>query len=196
MEDKERFLALLTEHVCRDGVGDLVAWLETTDFFTSPASTRFHGSCEGGLCAHSLAVYDRIRDMREAYYMMDPSGREITEQAPVGESLAIVALLHDICKIGSYKTEMRWRKDKNNRWEQYPTYRRDEDFCYGGHGSKSVYLIMNFMKLTPDEATAINCHMGAWDSTTYSNPSPAYEKCPLAWILHVADEAATYLNKT
>ena len=111
------------------------------------------------------------------------------------ETIAIVALFHDLCKIGTYKTEMRWRKDANNQWEQYPTYKRDEDFKFGGHGSKSMYIIQNFMKLTPEEAVAINCHMGQWDATTYSDVSSAYEDCPLAWVLHVADEAATYIDK-
>jgi hypothetical protein len=110
------------------------------------------------------------------------------------ESIAIVSLFHDFCKIGVYKTEMRWRKDENNQWEQYATWKFDEDFAYGGHGSKSVYLVQSFLQLSPDEAAAINCHMGAWDSTTYSNPSPVFERNKLAWLLHVADEAATYLN--
>ena len=90
---------------------------------------------------------------------------------------------------------MRWRKDSNNQWEQYPTYAFNEDFAYGGHGSKSVYLVQSFMRLEPDEATAINCHMGAWDKSDYSNPSPVYERNTLAWLLHVADEAATYVSE-
>lgn len=195
MDNKEQFLTVVRENVHREHIEDLLAWLEGTDFFTAPASTRFHGSHEGGLCEHSLAVYYRIKDMKDAYLAMS-YGESVTEQAPVNESLAIVALFHDLCKIGCYKTEMRWRKDANNRWEQYPTYKFDEDFCFGGHGSKSVFLVNSFIHLTPDEATAINCHMGAWDSSQYSNPSPAFEKCPLAWILHVADEAATYIDKT
>lgn len=196
MTNREIFLARAREEISRPGLGDLLDWLDKSDFFTTPASTRFHGSHEGGLCEHSLAVHDRIKVMNNAYMFMAVEGDPITSQAPVNESLAIVALFHDICKVGSYKTEMRWRKDAKNKWEQYPTYKFDEDFSFGGHGSKSMYLIMNFMKLTPDEATAINCHMGAWDQSQYSNPSPAYEKCPLAWILHVADEAATYIDKT
>ena len=87
-----------------------------------------------------------------------------------------------------------WRKDENNKWEQYPTYKFEESFAYGGHGSKSVYLIQNFMKLEPFEAAAINCHMGAWDMGSYSNPSAVYECNKFAWLLHVADEAATYID--
>jgi hypothetical protein len=109
--------------------------------------------------------------------------------------VAIVALFHDICKVGCYKTQMRWRKDQHNRWEQYPTYKFEEDFPYGGHGSKSVYLVQNFMKLNPEEAVAINCHMGQWESTAYGKPSEAYRNNHLAWLLHVADEAADFIDE-
>lgn len=170
----------------RDGIKDLMAWLESTDFFTAPASTRFHGAYEGGLARHSLNVYSKLESLVNWYGYYEEYSRE---------TLAIVALFHDVCKIGCYKTEMRWRKDDRNQWEQYATYRFQEDFAFGGHGSKSMFLVQNFIKLTPDEAVAINCHMGQWDATTYSNPTAAYEKCPLAWLLHVADEAADFIDK-
>ena len=170
----------------RDGIRDLMEWLESTDFFTAPASTRFHGNFEGGLAHHSLNVHRQLGNLVNWYgYSKEYSM----------ETLAIVALFHDVCKVGCYKTEMRWRKDDRNQWEQYATYRFQEDFAFGGHGSKSVFLVQNFIKLTPDEAVAINCHMGQWDATTYSNPTAAYEKCPLAWLLHVADEAADFIDK-
>lgn len=170
----------------RDGIRDLMEWLESTDFFTAPASTRFHGAYEGGLARHSLNVYSQLESLADWYGYRDEYSRE---------TLAIVALFHDVCKVGCYKTEMRWRKDNRNQWEQYATYRFQEDFAFGGHGSKSMFLVQNFIKLTPDEAVAINCHMGQWDATTYSNPTAAYEKCPLAWLLHVADEAAGFIDK-
>lgn len=170
----------------RDGIKDLMEWLESTDFFTAPASTRFHGAYEGGLARHSLNVYSQLERLVNWYGYSEEYSKE---------TLAIVALFHDVCKVGCYKTEMRWRKDDRNQWEQYATYRFQEDFAFGGHGSKSVFLVQNFTKLTPDEAVAINCHMGQWDATTYSNPTAAYEKCPLAWLLHVADEAADFIDK-
>lgn len=49
------------------------------------------------------------------------------------------------------------------------------------------------MSLSPEEASAINCHMGQWDATTYSNPTSVFERNKLAWLLHVADEAADFL---
>lgn len=171
--------------ITRPGIEELMDWLEETDFYTAPASTRFHGAHESGLVMHSLNVYSQLKKLCK-WYKCDASE----------ESIAIVSLFHDLCKVGVYKTETRWRKNQYNQWEQYPAYRFEEDFAYGGHGSKSVYLIMAFMALSPDEASAINCHMGQWDSTTYSNPSPVYERNLLAWLLHVADEAADYILET
>lgn len=182
MDPKAEFTRLVMDKVKRNGMTDLLAWLETTDFYTAPASTRYHGSHECGLVMHSLNVYSQLKKLC-GWYQCDASD----------ESVAIVALFHDLCKIGCYKTQMRWRKDKNDKWEQYATYTFDEDFAYGGHGAKSVFLVQSFMKLTPEEASAINCHMGQWDATTYSNPTRVYERNLLAWLLHVADEAADFL---
>lgn len=185
MDLKQEYLGIVNKHINRDGIGDLTAWMSDTDFFTAPASTRFHGAHEGGLVMHSLNVYSQLKKLCKVY---DCSASE--------ESIAIVALFHDLCKIGCYKTEMRWRKDKDQRWEQYATWKFEEDFAYGGHGSKSVFLVQSFIQLTPEEASAINCHMGQWDATQYSNPTAVYERNRLAWLLHVADEAADFLDET
>lgn len=189
---KNEFKSIVNAKISRDGIEDLMRWLEGTDFFTAPASTRFHGSYEGGLVEHSLAVYKRMVQFAD-YYDQEAYGTE-REHNWSEETLAIVALFHDFCKIGTYKIELRWRKDAQQRWEQYPTYKKEEDFNFGGHGSKSLYLIQNFLNLEPQEAVTINCHMGQFDSTVYSNPSPAFEQFPLAWLLHIADEAATYID--
>ena len=183
MDAKTEFIRVAKNLIKRNGIDDLLNWLETTDFYTAPASTRYHDAYETGLVMHSLNVYSHLKKLCEFY-----------ECNTSLESIAIVALFHDLCKVGFYKSEMRWRKDQNDKWEQYATWKHDEDYAFGGHGSKSVFLVMSFMKLSPEEAAAINCHMGAWDSTTYSNPSPVYERNKLAWLLHVADEAATYLT--
>ena len=182
MDVKEEFLKIANKHIHRDGIVSLLQWLENSDFFTAPASTRYHGSFEGGLVLHSLNVYAELKKLCK-FYKCDVSD----------ESIAIAALFHDVCKVGCYKTEMRWRKNAQNQWEQYPTYKFEEDFAYGGHGSKSVFLVQSFMRLTPDEASAINCHMGQYDATVYSNPADVFSRNWLAWLLHVADEAANYL---
>ena len=179
---KEEFKGIVERDIRRAGIRDLMDWLENTDFYVAPASTKYHGCFEGGLVQHSLNVFSQLKKLCSWYDCQDSA-----------ESIAIVSLFHDLCKVGSYKTEMRWRKDSNNRWEQYPTYTFKEDFAYGGHGSKSVFLVQSFMHLTPAEASAINSHMGQWDSTQYSNPTEVYCRNKLAWLLHVADEAADFL---
>lgn len=184
MDFKQEFLNIVDRDIKREGIWDLTEWLANTDFFVAPASTRYHGAFEGGLAVHSLNVHSQLKKLCKWYEC---------EASP--ESIAIVSLFHDLCKIGCYKTEMRWRKDQYGKWEQYPTWKFEEDFAYGGHGSKSVFLVQSFIRLTPEEASAINCHMGQWDATTYSNPSPVYERNKLAWLLHVADEAADFLDE-
>ncbi len=159
-------------------------WLEDSDFYSAPASTKYHGSHIGGLLEHSLNVYDELQRLRKAY----------PEFSVSDESAAIVSLFHDVCKVNMYTTEKRNRKNEAGKWESYDSYAVKEKFCYGGHGSKSVFLVQHFIKLTPDEAVAINCHMGARDPNN-DYVDRAYEQCPLAFLLHVADECATYFKE-
>lgn len=186
MNRKDDFVRLFTEYIKRPGADKLLAWLETTDFFAAPASTRFHGNYEGGLCEHSVNVWEELVRLLKAY----------PEIRVTAESAAIVSLLHDLCKIGCYKTELRSKKI-NGAWVQQPVYVFKEDFCFGGHGSKSVYLAQKHIALTDAEAVAINCHMGAWDRipTDYSIGS-AFEEFPLAWLLSMADGSATYIRES
>lgn len=185
MRRKGEFEEIYTKYIQRPGATELLAWLEDTDFFTAPASTRFHGNYEGGLCEHSVNVWEELVRLLKAYPEVKVSA----------ESAAIVSLLHDLCKIGCYKQELRNTK-VNGVWVQRPVYVFEEDFCFGGHGSKSVYLAQKYMSLTDAEAVAINCHMGFADRSPgdYSLGS-AYEEYPLAWLLHVADESATYIRE-
>lgn len=182
----EKFCEIYNRYIRREGAKELLEWLHTTDFFTAPASTRFHGDHAGGLVEHSVNVWEEMIRLLRAYPEVKVSG----------ESAAIVTLLHDLCKIGCYKTELR-NKKINGVWKSVPTYVYNEDFCYGGHGSKSVYLIQRFMKLTDEEATAVNCHMGFADRSPgdYSLGN-AYDAYPLAWLTHVADESATYIRES
>ena len=109
------------------------------------------------------------------------------------DSVVVAALFHDLCKVNMYATEKRNRKNENGQWESYDAYTIKEKFCYGGHGSKSVFLVQHFIKLTPEEAVAINAHMSCWDGNT--SVGNAYEQFPFAWLLHVADESATYIKE-
>ena len=185
MNRQDDFIRLYTEHIKRPGADKLLEWLEESDFFSAPASTRFHGNYKGGLCEHSVNVWEELVRLLKAY----------PEVRVTAETAAIVTLLHDLCKIGCYKQELRNTK-VGGHWVQRPVYAFQEDFCYGGHGSKSVYLIQKFMNISELEAVAINCHMGAWDRSPgdYSL-GPAFEQNPLAMLLHMADMSATYIRE-
>ena len=182
MDNKERFLSLCGE-IKRDGINELMRWLERSDFYTAPASSRFHSSYKGGLLEHSLNVYDELKRLLSAYPEI-----KVSE-----ESVIISALFHDLCKVNFYSTEKRNRKNDQGQWESYDAYVPKEKFCFGGHGSKSIYIVQSFIKLSPEEATAINCHMGAFDDNKYVGN--AFEQCPFAWLLSVADQSATYLKE-
>lgn len=181
-EQKQRFLDICKTEIHREGTDQLLDWLSKADFFTAPASTKYHGAYAGGLCQHSLDVYDFALKLAP-----------LCEKPLETESLAISALFHDLCKVNFYKTDMRNQKTESG-WVSVPYYTIEEKFQYGGHGSKSVFLVERFMRLTLDEAVAINCHMGFSEGgNAVMNVGHAYESCPLAWIIHAADEAAAYL---
>lgn len=185
MEAKERFIQLLRS-TGRQGVEDLLAWLETTDWFTAPASTKYHCAYPGGLVDHSLAVYDELVRLNNTYA---PIMGAIPEQ-----SVIIMALLHDLCKVNCYKEETRNRKNAFGAWEQYTAYTKDEKLAYGGHGSKSVFIASRFISLFDNEAIAINCHMATWENGKQGEIGDAFRQTPQAWLLHVADEAATFVQ--
>lgn len=173
------FEEIYTTHIKREGAAELLRWLKSTDFFTAPGSTRFHDCHAGGLADHSANVFNELVRLLKAY-------PEIKVSA---ETAAIVTLLHDVCKADCYKVELRNKKDESGRWIQVPFYTFKEDFAFGGHGSKSVYLIQKFMKLTDEEAVAINCHMGVENGNFAVND--AYRAYPLAFLVHTADMAST-----
>lgn len=179
MNTKTAFKETVKRNVTRPGISDLMGWLEGSDFYSAPASTRYHESFEGGLALHSMNVLHHLVQLNEHYN----TGYDI-------ETLTIVALFHDLCKVGCYKTSMRNVKDEaTGAWHKVPYYTFDEEFKFGGHGSKSVFIVQNFMKLTPDEAVAINCHMGVENAKW--EVLEAHRAYPLAFLLHTADMAST-----
>lgn len=186
-EAKERFLDLYRKYVIRDGADGLLKWLESSDFFTAPASTQFHGCYGGGLLQHSLNVYDCL------VKCVDAAG--LTDDIPA-DSIALAALLHDICKVNFYKKGFRnVKNEETGQWERKEIYQIEEKFpC--GHGEKSVIILQNFLRLTTDEIYAIRAHMGGFDTSVKGGDyfiGKIFEKSRLAFLLHLADMSATYL---
>ncbi|MDO5784469.1 MAG: HD domain-containing protein [Eubacteriales bacterium] len=183
LDYRQIFIDQYKEKIQRRGADRLLEWLMSSDFFTAPASTRFHAAYEGGLVEHSLNVY---RIMMKKHFVEG-------EDDP--ESAAICTLLHDICKAGFYEVSFRNRKNDAGVWEKVPYYTINDRFPYG-HGEKSVFLIERFMRLKTEEAVAIRWHMGGFDDAAKSGSfaiAHAYEQYPLAVKLHLSDLEATYL---
>lgn len=185
---KERFVEIYTKHIRREGADKLLEYLlsPASDFFRAPASTRFHSAYEGGLAQHSLNVYDCLCDYLNRGRVKNTYHLEASE-----ETIAIVSLLHDLCKINCYKPGFRNVKDDNGVWQKVPTFEFDDQLPYG-HGEKSVYIITGFMRLSREEAFAIRYHMGFSGSEEVRLVGSAFEQFPLAFALSTADMEATY----
>ena len=179
---KEQFIELLRS-TNREGIENLINFLEKTDFFKAPASTRFHGDYEGGLLEHSMKVYEIFKEkVKNASIEMNVSD----------DTVIISALLHDVCKANFYKVDYRNAKNELGVWEKVPYYTIDDQIPYG-HGEKSVMMISEFIKLTPEEKYAIRWHMGFTEpKEVYNTIGAAYKKYPLALLLFEADLEATY----
>ena len=188
MDNRDRFIKIFEEKIQRESADKLLEYLmsRSSDFFTAPASQRYHGSYEGGLLEHSLNVYDCLCD-----FLKRPRVNELYNMQYTEESIAIAALLHDICKINCYKPGTRNVKDESGVWQKVPSYDYEDALPYG-HGEKSVYIITGFMRLTREEAFAIRYHMGFSGIEDKRNIGDAFERFPLAFALNVADMEATY----
>lgn len=189
-ELREQFIELLRS-TKREGIDDVIGFLCTSDFFTAPASTRYHSSYEGGLAQHSMNVYNMLSRKIDDFKMDEIIQFENIEE----ENVIIVSLLHDICKANFYKVEMRNTK-QDGQWIQVPYYTVD-DRAPLGHGEKSVMILQSYIKLTRDEMYAIRWHMGGFEpDQNYNTLSKAFSMYPLALALHEADLEATYLMES
>ena len=180
---KETFIELYNQYITRPGSPELLVWLQKTDFFSAPASTRYHLACDEGLVTHSVNVFQYMHE-----HLFDA-------ESDNPESFALCGLLHDLCKANFYKRSSRNVKNEQGKWEAVPYFTIEDQYPYG-HGEKSVFLIERFVRLKPAEAIAIRWHMGGFDDTAKAggySVSQTYEKYPLAVKLHIADVAATYL---
>ncbi|MDR0696665.1 MAG: hydrolase [Christensenellaceae bacterium] len=192
MDVKESFIEIYETFIERAGAEKLLEYLKSSDFFTAPASTKFHSAEVSGLCLHSINVYNRLVKLVELEY-----GENWEDQCS-HETVAICGLLHDVCKTNMYKIEYRNFKDANGNWSKKPYYVIDDDLPFG-HGEKSVYIINGFMRLTRKEALAINWHMGGFDDRIKGAGAGALSKVyynyPIALMLHLADVQASYLDE-
>ncbi|GAB6152885.1 hypothetical protein JCM17380_16350 [Desulfosporosinus burensis] len=185
---KDEFLNIYDEHIRREGADKLLQYLlsKSSDFFVAPASTRFHGSFEGGLVEHSVNVYHSLKD-----YLSRGRVEKLYNIKFEDETIAISSLLHDVCKINCYKKGSRNVKDENGVWKAVPIYEYEDKLPYG-HGEKSVYIITSFMRLTREESFAIRYHMGFSGTEDKRNIGTTFEQFPLSFALCTADMEATY----
>lgn len=180
---KERFDNIYVKYITRPGFESMYEWLESTDFFTAPASSIYHNNFQGGLVDHSVNVFEQLVNLLRIH----------TEIKVTAESTAIVSLLHDVCKADYYELYSRNVKI-NGQWEAVPAYRVREQKPIGGHGSKSLYLIQKHMTLTDEEASAILCHMGRGDDTSIDF-GKAFRKYPLSFLTHLADGTSAFIKE-
>ena len=186
LENREKFMELMRKTE-RAGVEDMLKWLDTTDFYSAPASTRYHGSYPGGLVQHTLNVAYELKQLVDFYDMKIPK-----------DSILICALGHDFCKINTYRetiVNVPPQRTKSGKWEQQQGYKKDE-YLKLGHGAKSLSTLQDFITLKDYETEAIYWHMGAFDLGQYNNIndlSKTFEENPLAFLLHIADMCVTYI---
>lgn len=192
-ELKNEFIDIVKANISRIGINELMQYLDETDFYVSPASTKYHGAYEGGLVEHSINVYYSLIDTLQFFYGPEWEKRYSKETA------TIVSLFHDVCKIGRYKTDIRNVKNvETGRWEEKIVYVYDTDYRNMGHGAKSVITIMEHMYLEEVEKEAIFWHMGAFDLGNYNTASALCEifnRNTLAYALHSADSDATFITE-
>lgn len=188
MNPTKEFIEIYNNQIHRQGAAELLQYLtsKNSDFFIAPASTQYHGDYDYGLSTHSIDVYHCLCDYLSRSRCLSHYNMKYSD-----ETIALVALLHDVCKINCYKKYMRNQKNEKGEWEQVPAFRFEDPDPFG-HGEKSVFLISKFMKLTNEEAFAIRYHMGFSGTEDARNVGRAFEKYPLAFALHVADMEASY----
>lgn len=185
--NKQLFMNYWREIAHRPGAAAFLEWLEKeTDYFTAPASRKHHGAQPGGLLVHSLNVCEELLHMLSTY------AGEIKR-----ESAILVALLHDVCKCNFYDLVSVDHTLVDEPGQAVYTYRIDDTLPMG-HGEKSLYLIMKTgLQLTDEEAAAIRWHMGAYgDPDKLQTLGQAFDRCPLALFLHMADMIAAHYIET
>ena len=200
VKNKNLFISLVEKFIERDGVDKLLAWLQRSDFFVCPASTQYNLPVEGGLCAHALNV---AQILVNRYFGKDIESltEEDADRKFDGditlETILIVSLFSSINKVNCYVKDFKNVKNRETqRWEQQEYWRWEETFIYSGRGSKSVFILQQYIRLYVEEAQAIAFVLAGEDdifsgvaNTTYRK---IYESSSLALYLHLAEMEATY----
>lgn len=196
-KNKQKFIELCHKYIHREGINELLEWLEQTDFFVAPASSKYHFNFEGGLCYHSLNVFDNLMHLFTMIKENDATYYNYNDFTT--ESIAIVALFHDFCKINFY--DLKFRNVKNNfgEWERVAYYTINSDNGeLSGHGIKSARMVSKFINLTDAEFMAITYHMGFSADEARINPaiiSEVFNKNTLATLLSSADIISTFVQE-
>lgn len=214
---KEQFKNALRE-TGRPGIENVLNWLETTDFYTAPASSVFHGNYEGGLLEHSMNIVrvaikikgamdsllsKQIADTTDPIIKNELAQRATRLNALTTDSIILAGALHDVCKANVYKMDSRnVKNDLTGKWDKVPYYKPDYTEFPAGHGEKSVIILLRLgLELTDEELLAIRWHMSAWDmpfqsAEAKSSISVARDKHPLVSILQSADQLTTAILET
>lgn len=190
-ELKSKFIKIVKQNVKREGIDALLDYLNKTDFYEAPASSKYHSAFRGGLCYHSINTYERFIKNLENEYGAD------WQKVISLESATLISLFHDICKVNVYKIDYRNVKE-DGVWIQKEYYSHSDPLPYG-HGEKSVYIINGFLRLTREEAMAINWHMGGFDMRVkggFFGIDEVFYSYPTALLFHLSDVQATYLDET
>lgn len=181
--NKYKFTELL-KSTKRAGIDKLISYLESTDFFEAPASTKYHGNFKGALVEHSINVYNQLAVKNNHY-----------STGLAADTMLITALLHDVCKINLYhRCITNEKNNKTGKWEHFEGFGFDDDFPIG-HGEKSIIKLLQFIRLTKEEIYMIRWHMGSIGES-WSNSqaiSKIFKEYPGALLLHTADMEASYL---
>jgi len=186
IQNKNTYIDILKK-TGREGIDELIKFLDKSQFFIAPASARYHNALDGGLCDHSLKVHKLLCE-KVRYHKLEDKYTEA--------NIAIIALLHDICKVRNYDPQIRWRKDANNKWESYPGYTYAEQEYPLGHGDKSVIMAMSFIKLSKIEVQGIYWHMGLTTNNDANGFSSAAKQHPIVILTHTSDFEAAYMLET
>lgn len=191
MNQREYFIQTLRA-TGRNGIDSVITNLEGLGFFNAPASTAFHLNVPAGLLQHSVNVYTEAMAIREKQIEL----RHGIESKLLVDSVAITALLHDVCKADIYKPAVKKQK-VNGVWIDVPGYDADYSNFPLGHGEKSVIMLLKWgLEMTDDEIMAIRWHMNAWDLPFQSpesrnNFNAAKMRCPLLALIMSADSLAS-----